>query len=171
MDISSIIGLVAVLALIATNGFFVAGEFALVKIRTTRINQLVEEGNRTAKVIQTQLAHLDRYIAATQLGITLASLALGWIGEPSLAHLIDPLFAWIGGSAAEAITHTIAVIISFTIITAGHIILGELVPKSIALQRPEAAVFFVSRPLQLFARVFRPFISFMNNVGIAIVQL
>jgi magnesium and cobalt exporter, CNNM family len=171
MDISSLIGLVAVVVLIAANGFFVAGEFALVKIRATRINQLVEEGNRTAKVIQTQLAHLDRYIAATQLGITLASLALGWIGEPSLAHLIDPLFAWIGGSAAEAITHTIAVIISFTIITAGHIILGELVPKSIALQRPEAAVFFVSRPLQLFAQLFHPFIALMNGMGSAIVRL
>ena len=171
MDISSIIGLIAVVALIAANGFFVAGEFALVKIRTTRINQLAEEGNKTAKIIQTQLAHLDTYIAATQLGITLASLALGWIGEPSLAHLIDPLFAWIGGPAAEVLTHTFAVIISFTIITAGHIILGELVPKSIALQRPEEAVFFVSRPLLLFARVFRPFIAFMNNVGNAVVQL
>jgi putative hemolysin len=171
MDISSLVGLVAVIALIAANGFFVAGEFALVKIRATRINQLAKEGNKTAKVIQTQLAHLDTYIAATQLGITLASLALGWIGEPSLAHLIDPLFAWIGGPAAEALTHTLAVIISFTIITAGHIILGELVPKSIALQRSEAAVFFVSRPLQLFAQLFRPFIALMNGVGNTVVRL
>jgi CBS domain containing-hemolysin-like protein len=171
MDISSLLGLVAVLVLIAANGFFVAGEFALVKIRVTRINELAEEGNKAAKIIQEQLAHLDRYIAATQLGITLASLALGWIGEPSLAHLIEPLFAWIGGSAAEALTHTLAVIISFTIITAGHIILGELVPKSIALQRPEEAVFFVSRPLQLFAQLFRPFISLMNGIGNSLVRL
>src|SRR6266581_2415582 len=124
MDISSLVGVVAVVALIAANGFFVAGEFALVKIRATRIKQLVEEGNKTAKVIQTQLEHLDTYIAATQLGITLASLALGWIGEPSLAHLIEPLFAWIGGAAAQALTHSLAIIISFTLITAGHIILG-----------------------------------------------
>jgi CBS domain containing-hemolysin-like protein len=171
MDISSLVGLVAVLLLIATNGFFVAGEFALVKIRTTRINELAEEGNKTAKLIQGQLAHLDRYIAATQLGITLASLALGWIGEPSLAHLVEPLFAWIGGPAAEALTHTLAVVISFTLITAGHIILGELVPKSIALQRPERAVFFVSRPLQLFAQLFRPFISLMNGTGNFVVRL
>lgn len=171
MDISSLVGLAAVVALIAANGFFVAGEFALVKIRATRINQLVEEGNKTAKVIQKQLAHLDTYIAATQLGITLASLALGWIGEPSLAHLIDPLFAWIGGPAAEALTHTLAVIISFTIITAGHIILGELVPKSISLQRPEEAVFFVSRPLFLFAQLFHPFIALMNGIGTAAVRL
>ncbi len=171
MDISSLVGIVAVVALIAANGFFVAGEFALVKIRSTRINQLAEEGNRTAKIIQTQLEHLDTYIAATQLGITLASLALGWIGEPSLAHLIEPLFAWIGGTAAEALTHTLAIVISFTIITAGHIILGELVPKSIALQRTEGAVFFVSRPLQLFARIFRPFIVLMNSIGNAVVRL
>src|SRR5256885_1427654 len=150
MDISSLMGVVAVLALIAANGFFVAGEFALVKIRVTRINELVEEGNKTAKIIQEQLAHLDRYIAATQLGITLASLALGWIGEPSLAHLIDPLFAWIGGAAPEALTHSLAIFISFTINTAGHIILGELVPKSLPLQPPEGAVFFVSRPLLIF---------------------
>jgi len=171
MEISTVMGLIAVVLLIAANGFFVAGEFALVKIRTTRINQLVEEGNRTAKVVQTQIAHLDRYIAATQLGITLASLALGWIGEPSLAHLIEPLFAWIGGHTAEALTHTLAVIVSFTIITAGHIILGELVPKSIALQRPEEAAFFVSRPLLLFAQLFRPFIALMNGIGNAIVRL
>lgn len=171
MDTSSIVGLVAVAALIAANGFFVAGEFALVKIRVTRINQLADEGNRTAKIIQSQLIHLDTYIAATQLGITLASLALGWIGEPSLAHLVEPLFAWIGGTAAEALTHTLAIIVSFIIITAGHIILGELVPKSLALQRPESAVFFVSRPLQLFARLFRPFIALMNGIGHAIVRL
>ncbi len=171
MDISSLVGVVAVVALIAANGFFVAGEFALVKIRATRIKQLVEEGNKTAKVIQTQLEHLDTYIAATQLGITLASLALGWIGEPSLAHLIEPLFAWIGGAAAQALTHSLAIIISFTLITAGHIILGELVPKSIALQRTEGAVFFVSRPLYLFARLFRPFIALMNGIGNAVVRL
>jgi putative hemolysin len=171
MDISSLVGLVAVVALIAANGFFVAGEFALVKIRATRINQLAEEGNKTAKIIQKQIVHLDTYIAATQLGITLASLALGWIGEPSLAHLIDPLFAWVGGSAAEALTHSLAVIISFSIITAGHIILGELVPKSIALQRAEETAFFISRPLLLFAQLFRPFIALMNGIGTAIVRL
>src|SRR3989442_6872645 len=138
MDISSLVGIVAVVALIAANGFFVAGEFALVKIRSTRINQLAEEGNRTAKIIQTQLQHLDTYIAATQLGITLASLALGWIGEPSLANLIEPLFAWVGGAAAEELAHSAAIALSFALITAGHIILGELVPKAIALHRYES---------------------------------
>jgi len=136
-DSSSIVGIVAVCVLIVADGFFVAGEFALVKIRAPPIEQLVAEGNRTAKVVQTQLQHLDTYIAATQLGITFASLALGWIGDLSLAHLIEPLFSWMGESAAEALSYSLAIAISFTLITAGHIILGELVLKSIALQRSE----------------------------------
>src|SRR5947209_20467909 len=146
VNISSIIGIMAVLALIAANGFFVAGEFALVKIRSTRIDQLVQEGNRTARVIQTQIQHLDTYIAATQLGITLASLALGWIGEPSLAHLVEPLFAWVGTAAAEGLANSAAIALSFALITAGHIILGELVPQAIALQPPESTALFVARP-------------------------
>ncbi|WP_165423183.1 hemolysin family protein [Ktedonosporobacter rubrisoli] len=171
MDVSALVGVLAVLALVAANGFFVAGEFALVKVRATRIEQLVEEGNKTAQIVLAQIRHLDTYIAATQLGITLASLALGWIGEPSLAHLIEPLFARIGGPAAEALTHSVAVTLSFIIITAGHIILGELVPKSIALQRTENAVFFVARPLLIFARLFHPFILLMNGIGNAVVKL
>jgi putative hemolysin len=171
VTISAIIGIVAVLALIAANGFFVAGEFSLVKIRSTRIEQLVEEGSGTARVIQTQIQHLDTYIAATQLGITLASLALGWIGEPSLAHLVEPLFAWIGGPTAEAFAQGLAIAISFALITAGHIILGELVPKSIALQRTERTVFVVARPLLFFARLFHPVIVLMNGLGNAVVRL
>jgi CBS domain containing-hemolysin-like protein len=151
--------------LVALNGFFVAGEFALVKVRATRINQLVEEGNKAAKVVQNQIKHLDSYIAATQLGITLASLALGWIGEPSLAHLIEPLFSWLGGWLTEAVTHTVTVVISFVVITTLHIVMGELVPKSIALQRGEGTALFISRPLLLFARIFHPFILLMNGIG------
>src|SRR6266568_438607 len=125
MDITSVLGVLAVFVLIVANGFFVAAEFALVKVRATRIDQLVNEGKHAAKVVQQQIGHLDTYIAATQLGITLASLALGWIGEPSLAHLIEPLFAWVGG-AAEGFAHTAAVAISFFLITMFHIVLGEL---------------------------------------------
>jgi putative hemolysin len=171
MDISSIIGVLAVLVLIATNGFFVAAEFALVKIRATRIEHLVNEGHRTAKVVQKQIGHLDTYIAATQLGITLASLALGWIGEPSLAHLVEPLFAWIGGAAARDVTNGVAIALSFAIITAGHIVLGELVPKAIALQQDEKTALFVARPLWLFARLFRPIILLMNSIGNAVVRM
>lgn len=168
--LASVIGVLAVFALIAANGFFVAAEFALVKMRTTRIEQLVKEGKRGARVVQQQIRHLDTSIAATQLGITLASLALGWIGEPSLAHLIEPLFAWIGPVSA-GLSNGVAIAISFILITAGHIILGELVPKAIALQRDEATAFFVAPPLSLFARLLRPFILLMNAAGNSVVRL
>ncbi|GCE11462.1 hemolysin family protein [Tengunoibacter tsumagoiensis] len=171
VDLNALLGLGAVVLLVAANGFFVASEFALVKIRSTRIDQLVAEGNQRAKTVQMQIHHLDTYIAATQLGITLASLALGWVGEPALAHLIEPLFAWIGGPTAATLSHTLAVIISFSLITAFHIIMGELVPKSIALQLSEETALFVARPLLIFARVFRPFIHLMNSIGNGVVRL
>jgi len=166
----SLVGVLAVCALVAANGFFVAAEFGLVKVRQTRIDELVAEGKSAANVVQAQLQHLDSYIAATQLGITLASLALGWIGEPSLAHLIEPLFAFAGGTAAEEIAHSAAIGISFFLITMFHIVFGELVPKSIALQRSEGTALFVARPLQLFARLFHPFIVFMNGFGNLVVR-
>jgi putative hemolysin len=165
LDAGSFVGLLAICALVAANGFFVAAEFGLVKVRQTRIDELAAEGKSVAKVVQDQLRHLDNYIAATQLGITLASLALGWIGEPSLAHLIEPLFAFAGGVAATELAHSAAIAISFSLITLFHIVLGELVPKSIALQRSEGTALFVARPLYLFARLFRPFILLMNGVG------
>ena len=172
MDTGSLLGVLAVFALVGANGFFVAAEFALVKIRATRVEQLVAQGNRLARIVQQQTTHLDNYIAATQLGITLASLALGWIGEPSLAHLIEPLFQWVGICvAAQDIANTAAIVISFILITGFHIVLGELVPKSIALQRTERVSLFIAAPLLVFSRVFRPFIALMNGVGNAIVRL
>jgi putative hemolysin len=165
------LGLLAVVLLVALNGFFVAGEFALVKVRKTRIEQLVEEGKKAAKIVQNELNHLDNYIAATQLGITLASLALGWIGEPALAHLIEPLFDIIAGPAAVEISHTVAFAFSFALITIFHIVLGELVPKSIALQRSESTALLVARPLYIFAQIFKPFIKLMNSIGNGIVRL
>jgi len=170
LDAGPLVGILAVFVLVATNGFFVAAEFGLVKVRRTRIDELVAEGKRVAKVVQDELRHMDNYIAATQLGITLASLALGWIGEPSLAHLIEPLFAFAGGTAATELAHSAAIAVSFFLITMFHIVLGELVPKSIALQRSEGTTFFVARPLYLFARLFRPFIVFMNGLGNLVVR-
>lgn len=170
MDLTSLWGLLAVFVLIAVNGFFVAAEFALVKVRATRIEQLVNEGKRRARIVQQQMSHLDTSIAATQLGITLASLALGWIGEPSLAHLVELLFAW-GGTAAPVLANSLAIAISFTLITTGHIILGELVPKAIALQRDEETALFIAPPLALFSRLLRPFIVLMNSAGGAVIHL
>lgn len=164
-------GMFAVLGLVAANGFFVAAEFALVKVRKTRIDQLVDEGSRAAKVVQGQLAHLDNYIAATQLGITLASLALGWVGEPALAHVFEPLFARIvGADGSSVLSHALAFGISFFLITVLHIVMGELVPKSIALQRSEATILWVARPLGVFNSVFRPIVLLMNGIGNLVVR-
>ena len=167
----SVWGLLSVVVLVAINGFFVAAEFSLVRVRKTRIEQLVDEGKSAAKLVQAQLEHLDTYIAATQLGITLASLALGWVGEPAVSHLIEPLFEWIGGEGAVDITNTVGIIVSFLLITTFHIVLGELVPKSVALQRSEGTALLITRPLALFARIFRPFIYLMNSIGNGIVRM
>jgi putative hemolysin len=168
----TVLGLLAVAFLVAMNGFFVAAEFSLVGARRTRIAQLADEGSTGAKAAQKAIQHLDNYIAATQLGITLASLALGWIGEPAVAHLFEPLLHIImPGESVAAASHTISVVIAFSIVTILHIVLGELVPKSIALQRPEATAIRVARPTTWFLNIFRPVIYLMNNIGNWVVRL
>ncbi len=172
LDFPPGIGLVAVLLLVLLNGFFVATEFALVAVRRSRIEQLVAEGSRPARTVRGALDHLDMYIAATQLGITMASLALGWIGEPALAHLIDPVLTAILPPAwVLAGSHAIAVAVSFAFITALHIVLGELAPKGVALQRPEATSLIVVVPMAIFMRVFRPFVMALNGVGNLILRM
>jgi CBS domain containing-hemolysin-like protein len=160
-----IVRLVGVLVLVLLNGYFVATEFSLVTIRWTRVEQLVEERKFGAQAVQHAVENLDDAIAATQLGITFASLALGWVGEPALAHMIEPLFGWLPPIAGVAATHAVAVTLAFMIITYLHVVLGELAPKAIALQRAEDVALIVSGPLLVFGRVFRPFISFMNGSG------
>lgn len=168
----SVIGVIAVFVLVFINGFFVAAEFALVGARYTRIHQLASEGHGGARAAEKALEHLDSYIAATQLGITLASLGLGWIGEPAVAHLIEPLLEWIvPGAIGETALRSISIAIAFSIVTMLHIVLGELAPKSIALQRPEATSVVVSRPTTWFLRVFNPVIFVMNAVGNSVVRL
>lgn len=169
MDILLRLGLVLLLVLL--NGYFVASEFALVAVRRTRINELAKKGNVTAKLLQKALDELDSYISATQLGITLASLALGWVGEPILATLIEPFFSFLPSSAAFITTHTAAVAIAFTIITFLHIVLGELAPKSVALQRSEATALIIISPLVLFTKVFRPFIWVLNEAGHLVLKI
>lgn len=167
----TVLGLVAVIALVAMNGFFVAAEFSLVGARRTRIAQLADEGNAGAKAAQQAMQHLDSYIAATQLGITLASLALGWVGEPAIAHVFEPLLhALLPDESVSAVSHSISVVIAFSIVTILHIVLGELVPKSIALQRPESTSILIARPVTWFLRIFRPIIWLMNGIGNTIVR-
>ena len=152
----SVPGLLAVIALVLANGFFVASEFALVTVRRSRIEQLVAEGHPRARAVQRALENLNANLAAAQLGITLASLALGWIGEPALAAVIEPAFHFLPENLGLISSHVVAVIITFGIITALHIVVGEQAPKMLALQRAEGTAMLVALPLDLFRLVFRP---------------
>jgi CBS domain containing-hemolysin-like protein len=163
--------LLAVPLLVVLNGFFVAAEFSLVTVRWTRVEKLVEEGRFGSIAVRQAIEKLDDAIAATQLGITFASLALGWLGEPALAHLIEPLFSRLPGFWAPTATHSVAVAIAFLIITFFHVVLGELAPKAIALERAEDVALIVAGPLLTFLRVFRPFIRVMNGAGNLVVRL
>ena len=165
------LGILAVLLLVAANGFFVAAEFSLVSVRRSRVTELVAEGRMNAKALQKAVDNLDANLAATQLGITISSLALGWVGEPALAHLLEPLLDFLPGTWAAAGSHAIAVAISFIIITALHIVLGELAPKSLALQRSEGTALGVVRPLGLFLFLLRPAISVLNGLGNLVLRL
>jgi CBS domain containing-hemolysin-like protein len=160
------IGLVLVFILVLINGFFVAAEFSLVSVRKTRIAERVARGDTGAKAVQHAIEDPDRFIAATQLGITLASLGLGWIGEPALSHLIEPLFAWLPGEIAGTAAHIAAAsILAFAMITGMHVVIGELMPKSIALQRAERTALLVARPTLWAEHLFRPFIWALNGTG------
>lgn len=154
--------LLAIVALVLLNGFFVASEFAIVKVRGSQLDALIEQGHKGAAASRTVVAHLDEYLSATQLGITLASLGLGWLGEPFLAAMVEPAFAAVGISSPVLI-HGFAFAIAFSIITYLHIVLGELAPKSLAIRKSLAVTLACSAPLKLFYLVFKPFIWFLNG--------
>lgn len=159
--------LTIVLLLVAANGFFVAAEFALVSVRQTRIDQLVDEGNRIARVIQRAKADPNRFLSAAQIGITLASLALGWVAEPTVASLLLAGMQTLGliGPLSLAVAHSIALVTTFVIITYMHIVLGEFIPKAMALQRTESTVMFTAMPVEFLAALFTPFIHVLNRSG------
>ncbi|HXE56642.1 MAG TPA: hemolysin family protein [Gemmatimonadales bacterium] len=162
---SILLGLAAVLLLVLANAFFVAAEFALVGARKTRLEELAQAGDRKATLARRAVQSLDRYISATQLGITLASLGLGWIGEPALAHLIEGGFTWLPESLQGVATHGVAAAIAFTIITMLHIVLGELVPKALALLYPESISGWVAAPLLGFAWIMAGPIALLNGTA------
>ncbi len=166
-----LIGILAVLALVVANGFFVAAEFSLVSVRRSRVAELVSARRTNATALQRAVDNLDAYLAATQLGITISSLALGWIGEPALAHQIEPLLSGLPESLATTGSHAVAVVIAFVIITALHIVLGELAPKSLALQRSEGTALWVVRPIALFLFLLRPAIVTLNGLGNLVLRL
>ena len=163
--------MIAVFGLVVVNGFFVAAEFSLVAVRRSKLDEMIARGDRAARVVQTSLQHLDRYIAATQLGITIASLALGWIGEPVLAQLFDRLFRVLGLNPSPTAVHVAAVPVAFFILTFFHIVLGELAPKSIALSSPERTARAIVRPLLLFSRFMSPFIWIFNGAANALLGI
>jgi len=152
------------MALVGLNGFFVASEFAIVKVRTSQLEALEASGQKKARRAIEVTENLEAYLSATQLGITLASLALGWVGEPCVAGLIRPLLLWLGVSS-EAFLHTISVGVAFAVITFLHIVLGELAPKTLAISKPVPTTIWISAPLGIFYQMFRPAIWFLNKAA------
>jgi magnesium and cobalt exporter, CNNM family len=168
--VSPALGLLIVALLVAANGFFVATEFSLVSSRSTRIDQLAAGGNRAARMVQRAKANPTRFISGTQLGVTVASLVLGWLGEETFAQLLQPVLDAIAGlfgqppSESGQVTttaHAIASLLAIVLMTFFHITLGEQVPKIIALQRAESVILFAVQPVAALAWVFRPFISLL----------
>ena len=168
---SDIIKLLLALFLVLLNGFFVAAEFSIVKVRYSQIQLKAAEGNSMAKQAEHIIKHLDEYLSATQLGITLASLALGWVGESAMHHIIEKLFHYFNVAVEQATVTTISLVISFLLITVMHIVFGELIPKSIAIRKAEATTMAIAMPLRVFYTVFKPFIWAMNKMSNAVLRL
>ena len=160
-----------VLVLVAANGYFVAAEFALVTVRWTRIEELVARNHFGARAVNHALENLTDAIAACQLGITFASLALGWIGEPALAHLLEPVFSGLPPVVGATLQHAMAVGVAYLTLTYLHVVLGEQAPKALALQRAEDVALFVAGPLLTFGRAFRPFIRLIGGSSNGMVRL
>lgn len=149
--------------MVALNGFFVASEFSIVKVRPSRLDTLIKEGNRRAVHAKKVTEHLDAFLSVTQLGITVASLGLGWIGEPTVAKILHPVFQLL--QLSPNMEHTVAFVVGFSVITSLHIVMGELVPKSLSIQRTEQIVLFVAWPLLMFNKLMYPAVWFMNHVA------
>jgi CBS domain containing-hemolysin-like protein len=158
-----LLGIFITFLLVFFNGFFVAAEFAIVKVRSSQLEVKVKEGDRTAILSKHIVSHLDGYLAATQLGITLASLGLGWIGEPVVSKIILGFMDLLGISMDPSLAHAIALPVAFIIITVLHIVFGELAPKSLAIQRSEGTTRVIVYPLQFFFYLFRPFVWILNG--------
>lgn len=163
MDI--FISVLITLFFVFLNGFFVAAEFAIVKVRGSQLEAKVQAGNKTAILAKNMLTHLDAYLAATQFGITISSLALGWIGEPIVSKILLTILALFDIAVDTEVVRTVALIVAFIIITMLHIVLGELAPKSLAIQRSEQTTLAVAYPLHAFYWICRPFIWALNGVA------
>jgi CBS domain containing-hemolysin-like protein len=156
--------------LVVLNGFFVAAEFAIVKVRSSQIEVKAKTGSSVGKMARTIIHNLDGYLAATQLGITLASLGLGWVGEEVMHSIFQNMFLSLNLTVSEAFLHTASTVVAFSVITVMHIVFGELAPKSFAIQRPVATTLFIALPLQVFYIVFKPFIWALNGLASIILK-
>ncbi|HEY1860141.1 MAG TPA: hemolysin family protein [Gemmataceae bacterium] len=163
--------LLAIPVLVVINGLFVAAEFALVSLRKTQVEELVRQGVKGATVIEKALGNLNRTIAAVQLGVTLASIGLGWVGEPALADLVQPLFGELPRTWGVIATHSLAATLAFILITFMHVVFGELVPKNLALQAPDRTALWLVRPLTAFAWITRPLTLVMSGTANLIVRV
>lgn len=163
------VDLVLIMLLVFLNGFFVSVEFAMVKVRGTRIDTLVQEGNKRAKLASHLTGHLDAYLSACQLGITLASLGLGWIGEPTIAKALEPVFEGMGLS--KSWVHPLSFVIGFSFITVLHIVLGELAPKTLAIRQSETVTLWAAGPLIVFRKIMSPFIWLLNGTANLILKM
>jgi magnesium and cobalt exporter, CNNM family len=161
----------AVFVLILLNGFFVAAEFALVGARPTRLREKAKQGNRFAALAEKLIHHLDRVIAATQLGITIASLLVGWIGEQTLASVFLTWFRFLPESIAKVASHSLAAGLAFSLITFLHVVVGELMPKTIGIRYPNRTAIFISQPMRIIMTIFRPFVWILNGAGNAVLKL
>jgi putative hemolysin len=162
--------LIGVLALIALNGFFAAAEFSLVAVRLSRVRQLIQKGNARARVVESLLTDLHRVVSAVQLGITLTSLALGALGESTLAGMLQPLFAGAMSARASLVAHAVALGLAFAMLSALHVVIGELVPKTVSLARAERVALLIARPFSWFLKTFRWAIDLLDGVSSAIVR-
>lgn len=164
-----VLNLLLVLILVLANGFFVVSEFSIVKIRKTKLTELAQNGNKKAQIALKVTTDLDRYLSATQLGVTLSSLGLGWVGEPAVSKLLENLFSSLL-SDNPVLLHSLSFGIAFSLITLFHVVLGELIPKSLAIQKTEKFVLLIAYPLYIFNRVFGPFIWIFDHLTIKILS-
>jgi Hemolysins and related proteins containing CBS domains len=167
---SVLVKLALVLLLVLANGFFVAAEYALVSVRRSRIDSLAAQGSKRAQMVMRVLEKLTAYISATQLGVTLASLALGWVGEETMAEILGPLFQRLLGSFSVVAAHTASIVLAYVLITYMHVVLGELVPKAISLEKAEAVALAVAPPIQIFYKIFKAPIWVLNHSGIVVLR-
>jgi CBS domain containing-hemolysin-like protein len=166
-----LLGIVGIIVLVLANAFFVAAEYALVRVRRTRIAELAAQGNRAAPWVERALRDLDRSIATTQLGITMAGLALGWVAEPSLSGLLEPVVRLFPLPVRQDVSRAIAAGLAFALVTGITVVLGELTPKGIALHQPERTALAIARPIFAIGRLFQPFISLLTRTANLVLRL